>query len=84
MGVARMSNDLARKLKEALSGKIDQVPQGWMSYEDLGKLLRVQPRRTREIASAAINSGLLERKRFRLRDKNGVAQMFTYFKEIVK
>ena len=79
-----MNNDLAKRLKEALLGKPDPIPKGWMSCEELGEMLGLKDRQTRETAWAGVKSGILESKRFRLIGRNGAPRYFTYFKEIVK
>jgi len=83
MGTPRLKNLVAR-LKEALSGKEEVIPKGWISLKELQKELGIGPRQTRAIAWASVEKGILEHRYFKLFGKTGKKSNFSYFREVKK
>jgi hypothetical protein len=73
------SSELLRKLKEAISGKAEDVPPGWFTAVELSKSFRKSSSHTGKLIKSGLEAGVLERRIFRIEtDQRGVFPTWHY------
>lgn len=73
------SATLLRRLKEAISGKAEDVPPGWFTAVQLSKNFGKSSSHTGKLIKSGLEAGVLERKLFRIRsDQRGVFSIWHY------